>query len=168
MNKLVVEIDKYRKYLERVEQIQQRDCCVCPEELHIVGYSDGATTIARWLNKGSPGAGGVPKPPVGVGLIGLVDLVRTHVLPNYDPKKTHLVGTSSGSAWKAVRANEGGFLSWAGHLIVPSPPWDNIFVGVSHSQIPWHIETIWHLRDGLYEALEVRKKLCECFASEVN
>ena len=54
LDKAVREYNKYY-FSVRLERLNG-GCCRCPEYLHIIGFSDGATTVARWLEAGAPAA----------------------------------------------------------------------------------------------------------------
>lgn len=81
LRKLEATLNDYRYYLTTVPPGK------CAEQLHIIGFSDGASTISAGLNLGSFwGFDGIETPWQGLGTIGLIDEVRyfNSVCPNIE------------------------------------------------------------------------------------
>lgn len=137
--------------------IEQQDAlgvpCECREYVHIVGYSDGASTIGGWLLAGAPD---IMAGHDFMGAVILIDAVR-----EYNCQSLGLFGcfpnTNTGATWNVGIMPEGvdpamyrawrnvsppgqcGMLAdkWAGHRIQPEPPWINMLLppGICHLNV---------------------------------
>ena len=153
MNNLVARLEKYQRW--RREKLKQYPSG-CLEAVHLIGFSDGASTIAGFLN----GEGSDPKQfRPGSGLVGLVDCVRKykHVGWNTDAAKTYTVNTQSfGATHFAVRNPDGWRtllpLGAAGYNLTGG--WNLKPVHVPHVDVAKHQTTRDHLETGLKKALD--------------
>lgn len=155
IEKLSGAVTEYRNYV--LELRNKKDSCVCPEFLHIVGFSDGATTIAKAI-KESGSAIELPKDTIG--LVGLVDLVRyDELIPNArDDKKLYVatIGPSCSSS-HAIRSTKGG---WRGYQILSD--WKETRVATNHFGIPKHGLTKEALVGGMGESMRKLLKANKC------
>ena len=136
-----------------VEQAMVDTPCECREYLHIIGFSDGASTIGGWLN------GGAPNVIAGtdfLGVIALIDVVRVFecisCAGNTNTNATWLVNPlppdRAAQEYLSFRNKTPGFpfpcgiiqSGWVGHRILNDPtPWFNsplVDQGVCHTDFP--------------------------------
>lgn len=129
-DRIETEIQHFQNYLQGVDVP-----CECREYLHIVGFSDGASTIGGWLNTG---AGNTQNGDNHYGVVSLIDVIRQF--------NSQSLNTSTSATWtvSAMPANRtvveyrsfrnrsaGGFscipptINWTGYRILAEPPWTN-------------------------------------------
>lgn len=124
------EIQNFQGYLQSVDLP-----CECREYLHIIGFSDGASTIGGWLNIG---ALNTQAGDDHYSVIGLVDVIRQfgNFAPNMSANATWaVIAMPAGREvieYTAFRNKSGDFLAcgstlfWEGHRILTTPtPWMN-------------------------------------------
>ena len=169
IDKLQNAIREYDAYRERIEEKRRNGECVCPEYLHVVGFSDGASTIGGWLNEGAPGQSKWP-----MGLIGAVDLVRVArgnaLTPNKKIGAAHSVNKAVGithvNVWNHTpwyHLTQG---NWTGHFL---PGWSNWGSddGTAHTDFPGHTTVFQAIGLGMFtDALPQLKDSCKCCGDE--
>ncbi len=116
INGLKTRVEAFNGYYAKT---RMRKCKA--EIVHVLGYSDGATVISRWLNANAPGTRmiSVPWGELPYGTVGLVDIVRNGnelLGPNQSPGMTYQVATSGYFYEHTSFSSEGG--KWKGYRIV--------------------------------------------------
>jgi RHS repeat-associated protein len=163
VHRLEYAVDEYNQYLKEIQERQEKGECVCPEYLHIVGYSDGASTIAHYLNgiyrsqtcSNSSDPGGRTTStcklngelPAGlVGVVGLIDVVRHAMDGKHTVGPDNVVGKPL-AVWPGAVENVGfrstkhGLLDWTGFQIVgfvAPEAWRDVPVDTNHGGMPGH------------------------------
>ena len=157
-------IAKYDEYRKRVEKKRQNGDCVCPEYLHIVGFSDGASTIGDWLNRGAVGHSQWT-----MGFIGTVDLVRiareNPLAVNRSPGADYNISTTVGTTHANVRNEEPSFLGTPGIAGYFVPEFFNRANrdGTPHIAFPGHEEVFRIIGIGMFtDALPQLRETCTC------
>lgn len=154
--KLTKAVRKYNRYLDGVLRRQRNGECICPEYLHIIGYSDGASTIAHWLNDGASDLRAEY-----LGLVGAVDMVRYGKLevPNA-LRKSKTVTTYGDSATYVALQGRG---LWRGYTFQPETTWTNDWIqGADHRAMPGHPKTRATLEKALNTSMRTLIEKCHC------
>jgi hypothetical protein len=173
VNELGKAIQRYMDYYDK----EKNTGCGCPEFLHVVGFSDGATTIALYQNGVlAPSETIEPNYSEAYGMVAIIDMVRVsdHVdllfgnWPNGDPdRKPYPVAKGEFVTHLSIRNESPGLFrsltpNWTGIAVGWTDYWIEPRREFGHMDVPGQSFVKTELKKKLIDALEQRKSQCDC------